>query len=165
MSSARKANATKRKAPAPATKGGRGGGSKNRSAFAPAKKGGGGGEGGSTHKKRKKMSKEEDVKPNSSKFGSFQASVANFPKFDPKAGSSTFGICDVSHKDHKRWTLDLRSDWRFFHVVSFVVNFSASLRLPVFRADELERGLLFPEDCSKLIELMCRLMAEKLSTQ
>ena len=158
MSSARKANATKRKAPA--TKGGRGGGSKNRSAFAPAKKGGGGGEGGSTHKKRKKMSKEEDVKPNSSKFGSFQASVANFPKFDPKAGSSTFGICDVSHKDHKRWTLDLRSDWRFFHVVSFVVNFSASLRLPVFRADELERGLLFPEDCSKLIELMCRLMAE-----
>ena len=45
-------------------------------------------------------------------------------------------------------------------MVSFVVNFSASLRLPVFRADELERGLLFPEECSKLIELMCRLMAE-----
>ena len=54
----------------------------------------------------------------------FERSVANFPKFDPEAGSSVYGVSSLSRKDHKRWMLDLRSDWRFFHVVSFVVNFS-----------------------------------------
>ena len=88
----------------------------------------------------------------------FERSVANFPKFDPEAGSSVYGVSSLSRKDHKRWMLDLRSDWRFFHVVSFVVNFSAMLLLPAFKPEELERGLLFPEECSKLIELMCRLM-------
>ena len=88
----------------------------------------------------------------------FERSVTNFPKFDPEAGSSVYGVSSFYRKDHKRWMLDLRSDWRFFHVVSFVVNFSAALLLPAFKPEELERGLLFPEECSKLIELMCRLM-------
>lgn len=124
-------------------------------------------------KNTKKKSTPKEEKPNSSKFGMhrangtnakntsssvFERSVANFPKFDPEAGSSVYGVSSLSHKDHKRWTLDLRSDWRFFHVVSFVVNFSATLLLPIFKPEELERGLLFPEECSKLIELMCRLM-------
>lgn len=124
---------------------------------------------------KKKSTTPKEEKPNSSKFGflhradgtnakkntsssAFERSVANFPKFDPEAGSSVYGVSSLSHKDHKRWTLDLRSDWRFFHVVSFVVNFSATLLLPIFKPEELERGLLFPEECSKLIELMCRLM-------
>jgi hypothetical protein len=121
----------------------------------------------------KKRSTQLKEKPNSSAFGTrraggtdarttsssvFERSVAHFPKFDPESGSSTYGISSLSRKDHKRWTLDLRSDWRFFHAVSFVVNCSATLLLPAFTPEELERGLLFPEECSKLIELMCRLM-------
>jgi len=83
-----------------------------------------------TKNTKKKSTKPKEEKPNSSKFGmhraggtnakntsssAFERSVANFPKFDPEAGSSVYGVSSLSHKDHKRWTLDLRSDWRFFH--------------------------------------------------
>ena len=115
-----------------------------------------------------KKKADDEEKPNSSKFGlrcdafdaGFSKRVKNFPKFDAEGGSSVHGVSSLPHKDHRRWTLDLRSDWRFFHVLSFVVNFSASLLLPTFTPEELERSLLFPEACSKLIELVCRLMAE-----
>jgi len=118
-----------------------------------------------TNQKKKADDKE---KPNSSKFGlrcdafdaGFSKRVKNFPKFDAEGGSSVHGVSSLPLKDHRRWMLDLRSDWRFFHVLSFVVNFSASLLLPTFTPEELERSLLFPEACSKLIELVCRLMAE-----
>ena len=77
---------------------------------------------------KKKSTTPKEEKPNSSKFGflhradgtnakkntsssAFERSVANFPKFDPEAGSSVYGVSSLSHKDHKRWTLDLRSDW------------------------------------------------------
>ena len=112
-------------------------------------------------KKKKKAEEEEEEGNALKKRTTAMKRTKNFPKFDPKAGSSLFGVDSVKDRCNRRWILDLRSDFRFFSLFSFCCNFSKILMLPEhMTCEELEKMLLWPEENTKIIELVCRLIEE-----